>query len=94
MQSVSKRPGRTKRPIIRQRVEWSVQQRLRECPYPFAFRKVTSHFDNGLLTLRGKVPTFYLKQVLQERLRGIDHVKKIENEVDVVSSTGLSSEPR
>jgi len=35
---------------------------------------------------------FYLKQVLQELLRGIERVKLITNSVDVVSATGLSSD--
>jgi hypothetical protein len=37
------------------------------------------------------VPSFYLKQVLQELLRNIAQVDRIENDVAVVSSTGLSS---
>ena len=40
------------------------------------------------------VPTFYLKQILQTWLRKLDSVKQIDNQVDVVSATGLSSEPR
>jgi hypothetical protein len=42
-------------------------------------------------TTGGCVRTFYLKQVLQELLRGIERVRLITNSVDVVSSTGLSS---
>jgi hypothetical protein len=42
--------------------------------------------------LHGCVPTFYLKQVLQELLHGIERVTLITNSVDVVSSTGVSSE--
>jgi hypothetical protein len=34
-----------------------------------------------------------LKQVLQELMRGIDQVEQIANHVDVVNSTGMSSEP-
>ena len=36
-------------------------------------------------------PSFYLKQVLQTLLRNLDGVKQIDNQVDVVTSTGLSS---
>jgi hypothetical protein len=76
---------------VRQDVERAVQQKLDDCPYSFMFSKVTAAFDNERLTLRGTVPSFYLKQTLQELLRGIEHVGKIENEVDVVCCDGLSS---
>ena len=56
------------------------------------FGNVTWHCNDGHLTLRGCVPNFYLKQVLQELLHGIEQVKQITNSVDVVSSTGMSSE--
>ena len=44
-----------------------------------------------VLTVRGKVPCFYLRRLLQKVLRGIEGVRSINNEVDVVSSRGLSS---
>lgn len=54
--------------------------------------KVTWHYNDGQLTLRGCVPSFHMKQLLQELLRGIEQVTQITNSVDVISSTGLSSE--
>ena len=60
--------------------------------YKFVFGNVTWHCNDGHLTLHGCVPNFYLKQVLQELLRGIERVKLITNSVDVVSATGLSSD--
>jgi len=69
-----------------------VRARLTEdCPYGFYFRDITYEHRNGVLTLRGQLPTFYLKQVLQTWLRDVDGVERIDNQVDVVSSTGLSS---
>ena len=73
-------------------VDACVQQRLDCCVYRFVFNKVAWHFETGFLTLSGCVPSFYLKQMLQELLRGIEHVERLQNDVDVVSSTGLSSE--
>ncbi len=70
----------------------TVRRRIDGCSYKFIFGKVTWHCNDGHLTLRGCVPNFYLKQVLQELLRGIERVKLITNSVDVVSSTGMSSE--
>ena len=69
-----------------------VTQRLSMgCPYAFYFRNIECDFGKGVLTLRGRVPTFYLKQVLQARLTDLDGVVEIHNQVDVVSSSGLSS---
>lgn len=70
----------------------SVAERLsKECPYRFYFRDIDVDFCGGTLILHGRVPTFYMKQVLQTRLRDIDGVARIDNQVDVVSSNGLSS---
>jgi hypothetical protein len=48
------------------------------------------HCDD-VLTIRGSVPSFYLKQMLQSLLKNLDGVRWIDNQVDVVSSAGLSS---
>ena len=71
-----------------------VDERLSHCPYSYVFNRVVVRFDDGRLILRGSVPSFYLKQMLQEQLRGIEHVEKMDNEVDVVCAHGLSSVKR
>jgi osmotically-inducible protein OsmY len=38
---------------------------LRDCNYS-ALRGIDCSYHNGVLTLRGQVPTFYMKQVAQE----------------------------
>lgn len=48
-------------------------------------------YRDGVLTVRGRVPTFYLKQLLGSILKRIDGVRYVENQVDVVCSHGLSS---
>jgi len=45
----------------------------------------------GRLVLMGRLPSFYLKQVLQTVLRGLPGVQRIDNQIDVISPTGLSS---
>jgi len=68
------------------------RQRLADgCPYAFYFRDIEIHFADGILTLRGCVPTYYLKQVLQTRLLDLEGVDQIHNHVDVVNASGLSS---
>jgi hypothetical protein len=41
--------------------------------------------------VRGRVPSFYLKQVLQTILMRVEGVGVVDNQVDVVSCDGLSS---
>jgi hypothetical protein len=43
----------------------------------------------GRLVLTGQLPSFYLKQLLQEALRGLE--APIDNQIDVVCSDGVSS---
>lgn len=73
-------------------VEELARRRLAEsCPYAFCFNQVTLSHADGILTLQGRLPSFYLKQVLQTLLRNVDGVTRIDNRVDVISATGLSS---
>ncbi len=71
--------------------ELAYRQLSQECPYGSYFKNITCKYADGVLTLRGKLPTFYLKQVLQSWLRDVEGVEQINNQVDVVSATGLSS---
>lgn len=80
--------------IASQEVHIHIQERIGSCSYAFHFNKVTWHYTDGTLTLRGLVSTFHLKQMLQTILRDITHVQRLVNDVDVVCATGLSSEPR
>jgi osmotically-inducible protein OsmY len=58
------------------------QRRLRRSPY-HAIRAITCEFHEGVLTLRGRVPSYYLKQVVQELIRTVDRVSEINNRVGV-----------
>ncbi len=40
-------------------------------------------FDNKLV-VRGRVPTFYLKQLLQHALQQLDGIEEIDNRVEVM----------
>jgi hypothetical protein len=46
--------------------------------------------DNSLV-IEGVVPSFYLKQLLQQALQQVRGVKRIDNRVAVVNARGLSS---
>lgn len=43
------------------------------------------------LVLSGRLPTFYLKQLVQEAIRRLPGVQHVRNEIDVVSPYGISS---
>ncbi|MCI0331704.1 MAG: BON domain-containing protein [Planctomycetes bacterium] len=43
------------------------------------------------LVLTGRLPTFYLKQLVQEAVRHVPGVQHIYNQIDVVSAEGVSS---
>jgi len=59
--------------------------------YAHCFRDVSIRFQDGVLTLAGCVPTFYLKQILQTLLKNIDGVSRIDNQVEVVDIRSVSS---
>jgi osmotically-inducible protein OsmY len=43
------------------------------------------------LYLTGRVPTFYLKQLVQEAVRHVPGVHHVRNMIDVISADGISS---
>lgn len=59
------------------------QGRLLRNPYYSSSRHIACHVDGGVLTLCGTVPTYYLKQVAQSLVAGIDGVERIENQIEV-----------
>jgi osmotically-inducible protein OsmY len=44
-----------------------------------------------MLLLTGRLPTFYLKQLVQEAVRQVPGVKHVRNLIDVVSVAAVSS---
>ena len=60
----------------------------------FLLRQIECGFEDGVLRLRGCVPSFYLKQLVQTLVCDIECVTQIDNQVDVVNPRGLSSDPR
>jgi hypothetical protein len=42
-----------------------------------------------VLVVRGSVPTFYLKQILQSVLKNLDGIRRIDNQVTVDWNDGL-----
>ena len=50
-------------------------------------KRIAVHDHEGVFTLRGQLPTYYLKQLLQAYLRKVPDVTRVENQVDVVGSS-------
>ena len=69
------------------------QSRLRKSGY-HQLHLISCEFHEGLLTLRGRVPTFHLKQVAQTLIGGIDGVGEINNRLEVVSVHHVTAEDR
>ena len=66
----------------------AVERRLRESSY-YYLRTISAAYEAGVVTLTGRVPTFYLKQTVQALVEKIDGVERVVNLVDVVNPAGV-----
>ena len=66
----------------KQIVETEAHSRLRTSDYR-QLHLVSCEFHEGVLTLRGRVSTFHLKQVAQTLIRNLDGVGEINNRLEV-----------
>ena len=57
--------------------------RLCNSPY-MAIRSVSCDFENGVLLLRGRLPSFHHKQMAQEAMRLLAGVGQIVNAIEVI----------
>lgn len=46
--------------------------------------RVRAYCDHGRITLQGRVTTYYLKQVAQEVVRSVAHVRDVDNDLRVI----------
>jgi osmotically-inducible protein OsmY len=63
--------------------------RLRSRPYP-ALQGVTCAVRDGVLVLRGRLPSYYLKQLAQEAVARLDGVRRIDNRIEVGTTPGAN----
>jgi len=47
------------------------------------------HYSDDVLVVRGSVPSFYLKQIIQSVLKNLDGVRLIDNQVNVDWNDGV-----
>jgi osmotically-inducible protein OsmY len=56
---------------------------LRHSTYP-ELRRVTCEYHEGILTLRGRVSSYYMKQIAQTIVQHVEGVERVVNRVEVV----------
>jgi hypothetical protein len=78
-------PARTPPPGLPELAEG----RLRGKPY-LALRNLSCDCRGGVLVLRGRLPTYYLKQVAQEAVARLEGVERIDNQIQVVTPANPS----
>src|SRR5438270_1488087 len=83
--------GRTRRRpsgrghIMRDRIGESARDRLLLSSY-LPLRAVGCSFRDGVLTLRGRVPSYYQKQLAQAIVAEVEGVREIVNEIQVAGA--------
>jgi hypothetical protein len=75
----------------RRLVEAEALSWLRESGYR-QLRAVSCEFHEGVLTLRGSVSSFYLKQVAQTLLRGLRSIAEVNNRLEVAATASNRQE--
>jgi osmotically-inducible protein OsmY len=64
-------------------IEEAANRRLRESAY-IELRRVNVSCDNSSIRLFGCVSSYYIRQLAQAMLQGLDGVKSIDNRLEVV----------
>ena len=78
-------PARTPHPGLPELAEGC----LRRNPY-LALKNVACDCREGVLVLRGCLPSYYLKQIAQEAVAGLEGVERIDNQIQVVTPASPS----
>jgi osmotically-inducible protein OsmY len=59
-----------------------VRSRLQDQPY-HALKQIACEYRDGTLILRGRLPSYYLKQVAQTAVARIAGVERVLNQIEV-----------
>jgi hypothetical protein len=79
------RPGAASLPSASTReVVEMAETGLRKSPY-LALSKISCEFHDGILTLRGCLPRYYLKQIAQEVVAVVPGVEHVANQIEIVA---------
>ena len=66
----------------------AAEARLHQSAF-FELHRVACEFDGGVLTLRGRVTSYYLKQMAQALLDNLEGVSSLNNQLDVFAPPTL-----
>ena len=66
-------------------VQESAERQLQEVHFRFS-RCVSCEYSDGVLLLRGQVPTFYLKQIAQTVVAKVPGVERVDNRIQVFAA--------
>ncbi len=58
-----------------------------------ALKNIACEYREGILTLTGCLPTYYLKQMAQEAVARLDGIGRVENRIEVVSPSNRAGQP-
>ena len=79
MSPIQPRPRRQDSPVD---VAKTVQSRLDKSAYRI-LRTISFDFEHGSLILRGRLPSYFHKQLAQEAVREVEGVSQVINRIDV-----------
>ncbi len=68
--------------LVQYTIEELATWRLQQSPYA-ALHTLTCHYHEGMLTLRGRLPTFYTKQVAFAEVLKVEGVEMIMDRIEV-----------
>lgn len=79
--------GHTTQGFLRHDVAVAAGDRLRSSPY-LPVRRIVCDYQEGVLFLRGRSPSFFYKQLAQETVGKVSGVIQVVNEIEVDPTTG------
>jgi osmotically-inducible protein OsmY len=78
--------------IRRSTIEEAADDRLRRSGH-LALRDIACDVRGGVVRLRGRLPTYYLKQVAQAIVAEVDGVIAVSNQIEVIAPGQLIRSP-
>jgi hypothetical protein len=83
-------PAESAPPLDDQEIQQAAQQRLYESPYS-AIRSLDCACQAGVLTVAGRVPSYYIRQVALESVRKMRGVSRLVDCMEVDGSYAASN---
>jgi len=83
-ETLHREPLTTPMQLAALRLSLQVERALRSTGY-LSLCRVDVRAHSGVITLRGRTPSYYLKQLAQATALGVTGVCEVRNELDVVS---------